>query len=101
MAVFDSDGLAKDWAADADAACRMLFEVQTEKRGDGRVRMAPLADLVGVGKSTVWNWRNGRTVCPDARIRGKVQELAEQWRAIAAARAKAWLIVDDLEAKDV
>lgn len=98
MAVFDDDGIAKDWAEDADAACRMLLEVQTEKRGDSRVRMAPLADLLGVGKSTVWNWRHGRTVCDDSRIREKVQELADQWRAIEAARASAWLIVDEIEA---
>lgn len=96
MSVFDSDGIARSWAATVDAACRMLREVQTDKRGDGPVRMVPLANLLGVVRSTIYNWRKGRTVCSDARIRGKVQELAAQWHVIQAARAEAWSIVEDL-----
>jgi hypothetical protein len=98
VSVFDPDGIAKGWAATADAACRMLREVQREARGDGRVQMAPLADLLGVSRSAVYNWRKGRTVCQDARIRAKIQELAAQWRAIEAARDAARKIVAELEA---
>ncbi len=94
MSVFDSAGVAKGWAASVDAACRMLREAQTGKRGDGGiVPMKPLADLLGASASSVYNWKKGVTVCQDELRRGAIRDLAAQWRAIVAAREEASRVI--------
>ncbi len=98
MSTFDPTGIARGWAATVDAACRMLKEVRTDMRGDGPVKMVPLADLLGVGRSTMRRWRKGRAVCRDGLTRRKIQALAAQWRAIEDARATARLLVAEIEA---
>ena len=98
MSTFDPVGVAKGWAATVDAACRMLKEAQTGMRGDGPVKMVPLADLLGVGRTTMRRWRKGRAVCQDGLTRRKIQALAAQWRAIEDARAAARLLVEAIEA---